>query len=137
MILSVNRDYFVKQRCLCLGRFGFKSGPGDWLSSPSFLWLFSLLPCKWQDSALKLGHDLFLPNPFAIHHHSFIILSSTLYSLVTEKASLNKLRTYLHIPLVNPLLHLSPYPRILANLCFLFTYVIRGIVLRQKQVLSC
>jgi hypothetical protein len=31
---------------------------------------------------------------FPIHNHSLIILSWTLYSLVTEKASLNKLPTY-------------------------------------------
>jgi hypothetical protein len=72
-------------------------GPGNrlsWLCS----WISSARPGECRDSTLKLCCDCFLPNPFqfiVIHLSSYhpIILSSSLYSLVTEKASLNKLPT--------------------------------------------
>jgi hypothetical protein len=57
-----------------------------------FQWFSPVPPGKCPDSTLKLGHDRFLPNPFQF----IIYLSyySMLYSLVTEKASLNTLPTY-------------------------------------------
>jgi hypothetical protein len=46
--------------------------------------------------------------PFSIHH-SLVILSSTLYSLRTEKASLNKLTTPHKNDLVSVVTKLSPW----------------------------
>jgi hypothetical protein len=34
-----------------------------------FLWFSSVLPDECRDSALKLGHDRFLPNPFQFLIH--------------------------------------------------------------------
>jgi uncharacterized membrane protein len=50
----------------------------------SFSWFSSVPPGECGTVTLKLGHDRFLPF-FTIHHHSLIILSSELYSIVTEK----------------------------------------------------
>jgi hypothetical protein len=58
---------------------GFKTRPEDRLSWLSFS-VSSVPPGECQDSALKFGHDRFLPNPF----HFIILLApfhSTLYSL--------------------------------------------------------
>jgi hypothetical protein len=65
-------------------------GPSDRLSWGSS-WFYSVPPDKCLDSTLKLGHDRFLPNPFQSIFH--LAYHSTLHSLVTEKASLNKLPT--------------------------------------------
>jgi hypothetical protein len=71
---------------------GWILGPGDRLYKLRFLWLYSVPSGECRDSALKLGHIRFLAKPFPIHHHS-LILSSTLYSLLTEKTLLSKLPT--------------------------------------------
>jgi hypothetical protein len=41
-----------------------------------FPWFISVLPGEFRDSTLKLGHDLFLPNPF-----QFIIIHLLPYHL--------------------------------------------------------
>jgi hypothetical protein len=46
-----------------------------------FWWFSSVPPEECRDSTLTLGHDRFLPNSFQFTIH----VSSTLYSLVTEK----------------------------------------------------
>jgi hypothetical protein len=55
------------------------SNLGEETDYPDSSWFSSVLPEECRDSALKLGHDRFLPNPFQF----FIHLSpyqSTLYS---------------------------------------------------------
>jgi hypothetical protein len=58
----------------------------------SVLWFFSVSPGEFWDSTLKLSHDHFIPHLFQV---IIITLSSTLYSLVTDKASLIKVPTIL------------------------------------------
>jgi hypothetical protein len=64
--------------------------PGDRLSWLRFLVAFLSPSSRMQGQYLKIRTRPLPTKSFPIHHHSFIILSSTLYSLVTEKLSLNK-----------------------------------------------
>jgi hypothetical protein len=65
-------------------------GPGDRLSWLSFSSFSSVPLGECCDSTLKVGRPLPTAS-FPINHHLLIMLSSTLCSQVTEKASLNKL----------------------------------------------
>jgi hypothetical protein len=66
----------------------YSGSPGfDRLSRLSFSWFYLVL----QANALIVAYLKIRPRSFPIQYYSLIILSSTLYNLVTEKASLNKL----------------------------------------------
>jgi hypothetical protein len=71
----------------------YSGGPGfiSWLRRPAFLIegfsvFFSVPPVECRDN-LKIGPLPLPTESFPIRHHSRITLSSTLYSLLTEKAS--------------------------------------------------
>jgi hypothetical protein len=68
-----------------IGRPRFKSWSTDRLHWGGFLKLFSVPPGKCRDSALKLGHDCFLPNLF-----QFIIHSSHCHSMLYSPELLKK-----------------------------------------------
>jgi hypothetical protein len=67
-----------------LGGAGFDSRPRlpDVLSEVFVVFISPSSECR--DSTLKLGNDHFLTNFFPVYHHS-LILSYTLYSLVTKE----------------------------------------------------
>jgi hypothetical protein len=71
-------------------------GPSDRLSCFRFLWFFSVPPVEYWNSSIKIKPRPLPTKSFSVHH-SLITLSWTLYSLVTEKASLNKLSTFCEI----------------------------------------
>jgi hypothetical protein len=73
------------------GGLGLKSRPGDQLSRKRFFMVFLSPPCKCCDNTLQLGHDSFLPYYFQFITH-LSPFQLTLYSLITEEASLNKLQ---------------------------------------------
>jgi hypothetical protein len=79
----------VNSHALYLGGPGFKSQPWRPATLIEVFRAMSVPPGEFRDSTLKLGHYRFLPNPFQVVI-LLVILPSTLYSLVTEKASLNK-----------------------------------------------
>jgi hypothetical protein len=65
----------------------FKSRPGDRLSWLRFFVVFSIPPGECRESTLKIRPRSLPTKSFQIHHYSLVTLSSTLYGLVTEKAS--------------------------------------------------
>jgi hypothetical protein len=75
---------------------GLETGYGDW----GFSRFYSVPPGEFWDSAFKLGHDHFLPNPFQSIIHATPFRCYTV--LVVEKASLNKLQINKQILVFNP-----------------------------------
>jgi hypothetical protein len=65
-----------------------ETGYPDW----GFSWFSSIPTGECQDSALKLGHDCFLLNPFQFIIHLSQYFMQYYIVWVTEKVSLNKLQ---------------------------------------------
>jgi hypothetical protein len=78
--VAERRGWVVKSHVLYSGDSTFRSRPGARLSLLRFSWIFSVSPGKCRVSALKIGHDRLLPQPFQfiIHPPSFHL---TLWSL--------------------------------------------------------
>jgi hypothetical protein len=76
------------------GDHGFILRPGD-RSSWSLFVVFPSHSRRIPGQHLKIKTRQLPIKSFPIHHHSVVVLSPTVYSLVTEKASLNKPPNYL------------------------------------------
>jgi hypothetical protein len=76
---TLRHDRMINTPASYTGGTKFQSRPRYWL----FLgvsWFSSILPGKYRDTTLKLGHDRFLPNPLHFINH-FSTFHSTLCNL--------------------------------------------------------